>query len=80
MPIWRTSRPRTGRCTRGCSLDEDEARRQADEADSRLASHGREGAAALDALPGLLGIPVALKDLFSRRGQPSTAGSRILQG
>jgi aspartyl-tRNA(Asn)/glutamyl-tRNA(Gln) amidotransferase subunit A len=61
-------------------VDEDEARRQADEADSRLAGARRGGQAALDALPGLLGIPVALKDLVLTRGQPSTAGSRILEG
>ena len=32
------------------------------------------------ALPPLLGIPVALKDLVVTRGRPSTAGSRILEG
>ena len=61
-------------------VDEDEARRQADEADSRLADARQGGQSALDALPGLLGIPVALKDLILTRGQPSTAGSKILQG
>jgi aspartyl-tRNA(Asn)/glutamyl-tRNA(Gln) amidotransferase subunit A len=61
-------------------VDEDEARRQADEADRRVTKAGQEGQAALDALPGLLGIPVALKDLVLTRGQPSTAGSRILEG
>ncbi len=61
-------------------LDEAEARRQADSADLRLAEARREGEAALAAVPGLLGIPVALKDLVLTRGQPSTAGSRILEG
>ena len=42
--------------------------------------HGGRGAAALEALPALLGVPVALKDLVVTRGRPSTAGSRILEG
>jgi aspartyl-tRNA(Asn)/glutamyl-tRNA(Gln) amidotransferase subunit A len=61
-------------------VDEDEARKQADDADVRLGNARREGQAALEALPGLLGIPVALKDLVLTRGQPSTAGSKILEG
>ena len=61
-------------------VDEEVARGQADAADARLADARREGAAALESLPGLLGIPVALKDLVLTRGQPSTAGSRILEG
>jgi aspartyl-tRNA(Asn)/glutamyl-tRNA(Gln) amidotransferase subunit A len=32
------------------------------------------------ALPPLIGLPVALKDLVVTRGRPSTAGSRILDG
>ena len=40
----------------------------------------RGGTAALAALPPLHGIPVALKDLVVTQGQPSTAGSRILDG
>jgi len=52
-------------------VDEEEARRQAAEADRRLAAG--------DA-PLLAGIPVALKDLVLTRGQPATAGSRILKG
>ncbi len=44
-------------------------------------SEAREvGPEAVDALPGLLGIPVALKDLVLTRGQRATAGSRILKG
>ncbi|HET7677525.1 MAG TPA: Asp-tRNA(Asn)/Glu-tRNA(Gln) amidotransferase subunit GatA [Candidatus Limnocylindrales bacterium] len=62
------------------SLDQERARGAADSADHRLAEARREGQAALDALPPLLGIPVALKDLVVTRGRPSTAGSRILDG
>ncbi|CAN5838225.1 Asp-tRNA(Asn)/Glu-tRNA(Gln) amidotransferase subunit GatA [soil metagenome] len=53
-------------------LDEDEARAQADEADQLLKAGGE--------LSPLLGIPVTLKDLVLTRGQPATAGSRILDG
>ena len=62
------------------SLDEERARAAADAADERLAEAGTAGASALAALPPLLGIPVALKDLVVTRGRPSTAGSRILEG
>jgi len=61
-------------------VDEDEARNQADAADRRIAEARRASADAVARLPGLLGVPVALKDLVLTRGQPSTAGSRILQG
>ncbi len=61
-------------------VDEDDTRRQADDADRRLTAARKGGAAALDALPGLLGIPVALKDLVLTRGQRATAGSAILEG
>ena len=61
-------------------VDEGGARAQADEADDRMASSRRAGAEALGQLPALLGIPVALKDLVLTAGQPSTAGSRILDG
>ena len=49
-------------------------------ADARLAAARAEGPDALAALPPLLGIPVALKDLVVTKGRPSTAGSRILRG
>ena len=62
------------------SVDEAAARGAADAADRRLAEARREGGDALARLPALLGIPVALKDLVLTRGQPSTAGSRILEG
>jgi aspartyl-tRNA(Asn)/glutamyl-tRNA(Gln) amidotransferase subunit A len=53
-------------------LDRESALRQADAADARL----RAG----ENLPPLLGIPVALKDLVLTKGDPATAGSRILDG
>ena len=40
----------------------------------------RRGSPRLEALPPLLGIPVALKDLVSVKGGQATAGSRILEG
>jgi aspartyl-tRNA(Asn)/glutamyl-tRNA(Gln) amidotransferase subunit A len=55
------------------SIDREEALRQADAADARLAAHE----------PGahpLLGVPVALKDLVTVKGGQCTAGSRILEG
>ncbi|MEO6349464.1 MAG: Asp-tRNA(Asn)/Glu-tRNA(Gln) amidotransferase subunit GatA [Candidatus Limnocylindrales bacterium] len=61
-------------------LDEDEARQQADAADAVIKKARDDGAEAIAALPDLMGIPVALKDLVVTRGQPSTAGSKILKG
>jgi aspartyl-tRNA(Asn)/glutamyl-tRNA(Gln) amidotransferase subunit A len=61
-------------------VDEDAARAQADAADATLREARTDGDGAVAALPDLLGIPVALKDLVVTRGQPSTAGSRILEG
>ncbi|MGH2467067.1 MAG: amidase, partial [Candidatus Limnocylindrales bacterium] len=49
-------------------------------ADVRLADARRAGPTALAALPPLLGIPVAVKDLILQRGRSATAGSRILEG
>ena len=62
------------------SLDDDGAVSAARAADLRFTAARREGPSALAALPPLLGIPVALKDLVVTRGRPSTAGSRILEG
>jgi aspartyl-tRNA(Asn)/glutamyl-tRNA(Gln) amidotransferase subunit A len=62
------------------SFDEARAGEAAAAADRRLEAARGEGPAAIDALPPLLGIPVALKDLVVTRGRPSTAGSRILEG
>ena len=54
--------------------DRDLALRQAQEADRRLAGEDKS------ALPELLGVPVALKDLVLTRGDAATAGSAILKG
>ncbi|HYC06342.1 MAG TPA: Asp-tRNA(Asn)/Glu-tRNA(Gln) amidotransferase subunit GatA [Candidatus Binatia bacterium] len=62
------------------TIDRDRALGEADAADARLAAARSEGRGALDALPPLLGIPVALKDLVSVKGGQATAGSRILEG
>jgi aspartyl-tRNA(Asn)/glutamyl-tRNA(Gln) amidotransferase subunit A len=62
------------------SIDRAAALVQADAADARLAAARADGTAALTALPPLLGIPVALKDLVSVKGGQCTAGSRILEG
>ena len=53
---------------------------EADRADARYGAARTAGAAALDELPSLLGIPVALKDLVNLIDTPTTAGSRILEG
>jgi aspartyl-tRNA(Asn)/glutamyl-tRNA(Gln) amidotransferase subunit A len=60
-------------------VDGEAATSQADAADERFRA-ARHDQAAADGLPPLLGIPVALKDLILVRGQPATAGSRILEG
>ena len=48
-------------------------------ADARFAAARGDGAA-LAALPPLLGVPVALKDLVNLEGTPTTSGSKILEG
>jgi aspartyl-tRNA(Asn)/glutamyl-tRNA(Gln) amidotransferase subunit A len=62
------------------TIDDERALAEADAADARLAAARTDGAAAVDALHPLLGIPVALKDLVSVAGGQATAGSRILEG
>ena len=62
------------------AVDTDRAHAAAQAADSRFVTARREGPAALDDLPALLGIPVGLKDLVMARGRQATAGSRILEG
>ena len=62
------------------SIEPDEALRQADAADTRLAAARAEGPTAIAALHPLLGLPIALKDLVSVAGGQCTAGSRILEG
>ncbi len=56
------------------SWDEADARRQAEAADASLAS----GVTHADRP--LLGVPIALKDVFCHEGQPCGCSSRILQG
>ncbi len=58
----------------------DDVRSEAAAADATYAAARSAGSAALDALPPLLGIPVALKDLVNLIGTPTTAGSKILEG
>ncbi len=56
--------------------DREAALRQARAADQRRA----ELRAAAEPEPGMLGVPVALKDLVLTRGDRASAGSRILEG
>ncbi len=62
------------------TIERERALAEADVADARLAQARRDGPAAAAALPALLGLPVALKDLVSVAGLQCTAGSRILEG
>ncbi len=62
------------------TIDRERALGEADAADARIAAARADGRRALEALPPLLGIPVALKDLVSIKGGQATAGSRILEG
>jgi aspartyl-tRNA(Asn)/glutamyl-tRNA(Gln) amidotransferase subunit A len=58
------------------TVTETEALQDAATADGALAAGGGDPGAT----PPLTGIPVALKDLFSTRGVPTTSGSQILRG
>ena len=62
------------------TIDDERALAESDTADARLAAARGAGAAAVDTLHPLLGIPIALKDLVSVAGGQCTAGSRILEG
>lgn len=53
-------------------VDADAARRAADDIDRRLASG--------EVLGPLAGVPLALKDVLTMRGVPTTCGSRMLEG
>src|SRR5918992_97706 len=61
-------------------FDDKRALDAADAADRRLSAARGGDDGAIDELPPLLGLPVALKDLVVTRGRPSPAGSRILEG
>ena len=54
-------------------IDREKALQRASEADARFKRDLAEK------LPPLLGIPIAIKDVLSTEGMPSTAGSRILE-
>ncbi|HEY7828899.1 MAG TPA: amidase family protein, partial [Candidatus Limnocylindrales bacterium] len=62
------------------TIDTDRARAEAEVADTRLAAARKAGPEAVAALPPMVGMPVALKDLVSLAGGQCTAGSRILEG
>ena len=62
------------------TIDAEGALAQADAADTILGGARGAGAAAVEALAPLLGLPVALKDLVSVKGGQATSGSRILEG
>lgn len=56
-------------------LDAEGALKQADLADAKLAGLRKTGESA-----GLLGIPMAIKDVLTVEGMPCTCGSKILEG
>jgi aspartyl-tRNA(Asn)/glutamyl-tRNA(Gln) amidotransferase subunit A len=62
------------------TIDRERALGEADAADARISDARRMGPGALAALPALIGIPIALKDLVSVAGGQCTAGSKILDG
>ena len=57
-----------------------EVRAEAEQAGATYVAARTNGEAAVRALPPLLGVPVALKDLVNMIGTPTTAGSKILEG
>jgi aspartyl-tRNA(Asn)/glutamyl-tRNA(Gln) amidotransferase subunit A len=62
------------------SLRTAEVRAEAERAGAAYGAARANGDRAMRALPPLLGVPVALKDLVNMIGTPTTAGSKILDG
>jgi aspartyl-tRNA(Asn)/glutamyl-tRNA(Gln) amidotransferase subunit A len=62
------------------SLRTAEVRVEAERAGAAYGAARANGDRAMRALPPLLGVPVALKDLVNMIGTPTTAGSKILDG
>ena len=71
-PTWPGSRPSTRRCTPSCTST---ARARS----PRPAPSTRSGRAG-EKLGPLAGVPLALKDIFTTEGIPTTVGSKILEG
>ncbi len=60
-------------------LDAEGALKQADDADAKLAELRKTGFPVPEST-GLLGIPMAIKDVLTVEGMPCTCGSKILEG
>ena len=66
------SRPSTARCTPSCTSIARVRCRRAEAVDAKRAAGEQLGP--------LAGVPLALKDVFTTRGMPTTCASRILEG
>ena len=71
-PTWPASTPSTRRCTPSCTST---AR-----APSRRPAPSTPSVRAGEKLGPLAGVPLALKDIFTTEGMPTTVGSKILEG